>query len=160
MARSFFQPKKRYNRKSSGGGGWRRHGRKVGLDRISKGGGVGNIWGVFITLGGLGPLCQLWFCQAFLGMPDFFQNNEVPISLGRVELFCLFVACSYRWKFHCYHAVLVGYGPACPKFSKITNQYLWKGLSYFVDIAYSYLHLVRYPLKLQKYAILGCHCQA
>ena len=34
------------------------------------------------------------FGQACPGMPNFLQNNKVPISLGRVELFCLFVAFS------------------------------------------------------------------
>ena len=38
------------------------------------------------------------------------------------------------WRLQCYHVVLVGYGPACPKVSEITNhQYFWKGLSDFVD---------------------------
>ena len=38
------------------------------------------------------------------------------------------------WKLQCYHVILVGYGPECPKFSETTNhQYLWKGLSDFVD---------------------------
>ena len=40
---------------------------------------------------------------------------------------------TYIWKLQCYHAVLIGYGPA--KFSEITNgQCLWKGLSDFVDL--------------------------
>ena len=43
------------------------------------------------------------------------RNNKVAIYPGRVELFCLFVACSYM-QLHSYHVVLVGYGPACPKF--------------------------------------------
>ena len=43
------------------------------------------------------------------------------------------------FKLQCYHVVLVGYCTACPNFSEITNrQYLWKGLSDFVD----FLHLV------------------
>ena len=53
------------------------------------------------------------------------------ISLGRVELFCLFVACSYISM--CYHVILIGYGLACPTFSETTDQqYLWIGLSDFV----------------------------
>ena len=37
------------------------------------------------------------------------------------------------------HVVLAGYGLACRKFSEISNhQYLWKGLSDFVD----FLHVV------------------
>ena len=38
------------------------------------------------------------------------------------------------WKLQCYHVVLVGYGPAFPKFCEATNhQYLWKGSCDFVD---------------------------
>ena len=45
----------------------------------------------------------------------------------------------HLWKLQCSHAILCGYGPACPKFSEITNcQYLWKGFSDFVD----FLHVV------------------
>ena len=63
-------------------------------------------------------------------MPNLLQKkNKVLISLGRVELFCLFVACSYTtMEATCYHANLVGYGPTYPKFSEITNRkYFWKG---------------------------------
>ena len=46
---------------------------------------------------------------------------------------------THLWKLCCYHAILDGYGPACPKFSETTNhQYLWKGFSDFVD----FLHVV------------------
>ena len=34
------------------------------------------------------------FCQACMGMQNLFQNNKDSISVGRVELFCLFVACN------------------------------------------------------------------
>ena len=45
--------------------------------------------------------------------------------LGYFIYFLLVV--THLWKLHCYHVVLVGYGPVCPKFSKITNhQSLWK----------------------------------
>ena len=51
----------------------------------------------------------------------------------------LFHVVTHPGKLHCYHVVLVGYGPACPKFSKIKNrQYLWKEFSHFVD----FLHAV------------------
>ena len=68
-------------------------------------------------------------------MSKVLQNNKVTIFLGRVELFCLFVACSYTsWKLQCYPVVLVWYGPACPNFSEATNhQYIWKGSCDFVD---------------------------
>ena len=49
---------------------------------------------------------------------------------------------------------LDGDGPACPKFSEITNcEYLWKGLGDFVD----FLHVViciLLDIHLNKYAIL------
>ena len=48
-------------------------------------------------------------------------------------------AVTHVWKLQCYHAVLVGYGRACSKFSEITDrQYLQKGLSDFVN----FLHVV------------------
>ena len=37
----------------------------------------------------------VWFGQACPGMPNVLQNNKVPISPERFELFCLLVACSY-----------------------------------------------------------------
>ena len=37
-----------------------------------------------------------WVCSACPGMSKFLQDNKATISLGRVELFCLFAACSYR----------------------------------------------------------------
>ena len=75
--------------------------------------------------------------------------------LGRVELFCLFVACMHfqrsvitQW----YHVFLVGYGPTYPKFSEATNdQYLWKGSSDFADffqLLICILLNIHYPLKL------------
>ena len=46
---------------------------------------------------------------------------------------------THLWKLQCCHAVLGGYGPACPKFFEITNhQDLWKELSDFVY----FLHVV------------------
>ena len=73
-------------------------------------------------------------------MPNVLQNNKVPITLGTVKLFCLFVTIiTHLRKLQCYHVVLFEYGSACPKFSKITNSlYLWKALSDFVD----FLHVV------------------
>ena len=50
---------------------------------------------------------------------------------------------TYSGKLQCFHVVLVGYVPTCPKLSEITNhQYLWRGLSGFVD----FLHVVIYIL--------------
>ena len=76
-----------------------------------------------------------------------FSKITVPISLSKSQYLweglCYFVylfhVVTHIWKLQCYHVILVGYGPACPKFSEITNcQYLWKGLSDFVD----FLHAV------------------
>ena len=44
--------------------------------------------------------------------------------MGRSELL---------WKLQCYHAILGGYSPVCPKFSEINFQYLWKGFNDFID---------------------------
>ena len=68
-------------------------------------------------------------------MSKALQNNKTTISLGRVDLFCLFLhVVTQPWKLQCYHVVLVGYGLACPKFSEATNhQYLWKWSCDFVD---------------------------
>ena len=38
-------------------------------------------------------ICWVW--SGIPGQAEPSQNNKVPISLGRVELFYLFVACSY-----------------------------------------------------------------
>ena len=35
------------------------------------------------------------FGHACQGMSKILENNKATISLGRVDLFCLFVACSY-----------------------------------------------------------------
>ena len=89
-------------------------------------------------------------CWIFSGMPRVLQNNELPIFLGRVELFCLF-ACSYtsieatvllchfNWvrsgmpkvlwnnKSPISYVMFVGFGQACPRFSKITNYQISLG---------------------------------
>ena len=69
-------------------------------------------------------------------MPNFLQDSKLPIFFGKFELFCLFVASSWH-ESESYSVIMLflfGYGPACLKFSEITNrQYLWKGFSDFVD---------------------------
>ena len=56
---------------------------------------------------------------------------------------CLLHVVTYPWKWQCYHVALVGYGPAYPKFSKITNcQYPWKGLSGFVDFFHAVIWIL------------------
>ena len=68
-------------------------------------------------------------------MSKVLQNNKATICLGRVELFCLFVACSYT----AMEATVLScrfswVWSACPKFSEVTNhQFLWKGSCDFVD---------------------------
>ena len=41
--------------------------------------------------------CNIYWVWSYAcpGMMNILQDNKVPISLGRVKLFCLFVACSY-----------------------------------------------------------------
>ena len=78
-------------------------------------------------------------CWVMSGMPNALLNNKAPIFLVRLELYCLFFACSYTSMEFTVLPCLVGYVPSCPKLSEITNhQYLWKGLSDFVD----FLHVV------------------
>ena len=96
-------------------------------------------------------------------MSKVLQNNKATTCLGRVELFCLFVACStHSWKLQ---KLVLPY-----RFSWVWSgmpKVLWSNKSIFLEkvmwfcwfFASSYLHLVRYPLKLQKYAILGWHGQ-
>ena len=88
-------------------------------------------------------------------MPSLLQNNKVPISLGRIELVCFFVACSYTsmeatvlsyhfsWVWSCMPKVL--WNNKSPISLERVYWFCW-------FFACSYLHLVRYPLKL-KYAV-------
>ena len=53
---------------------------------------------------------------------------------GLSYFICLLHVVRDLWELQCYHVGLVGYGPACAKFSQtINHQYVWKGLSDFVD---------------------------
>ena len=93
------------------------------------------------------------FSQACPGMPNTLQNNKAPISLGRVELFCLFVAYSYT----SLEVTVLSY---C--FSWVWNKFpmsLERNKWFCWFFACNYLHVVRYPLKLQKHAIFGWHSQ-
>ena len=90
-------------------------------------------------------------------MPNVLQN-KLPISLGKVELFCLFAAWSYTSRksivLSCYFSWV------CSSMPKV----LWNNKSpislervewfcwFFVC---SYLRLVGYPLRLPKFAIFG-----
>ena len=66
-------------------------------------------------------------------------NLVFLISQRTFGLFNFLHVVTHLWKLQCYHVVLVGYGPLCPNFSKITNhQSLWKRYSDLVD----FLHLV------------------
>ena len=89
-------------------------------------------------------------------MQNLLQNNYVPVSSGRLRIILvnLLDVVTYPWKLHCYHVVLVGYGPVFPKFSEITNwQYLWKGLSDFVG----FLHVVICILLISLEATIICY---
>ena len=89
-------------------------------------------------------------------MSKVLQNNKATISLGRVELFCLFVTCSYTSMEAtvlscCFSWVWSGmlkviWSNKSPISLERVEWFCW-------FFASSYLHLVRYPLKLQNYAI-------
>ena len=76
------------------------------------------------------------------------QNNKAPISPGRVEFFCLFVACRYIYmevavlscRFNWVWSCKVLWNNKWPMSLERVERFCW---------------FVRYPLKLQKYAILG-----
>ena len=58
---------------------------------------------------------------------------------GWVSFVYLLHVVTHLWRLQCYHAILFWYGPACPKFSEITNHpYLWKGFSDFAE----FIHVV------------------
>ena len=109
------------------------------------------------TIWGINHVIFAGFGQVFPGIPNAIQNNKMPIFLGRVELFCSFVVCSYSSM----GAIVLS---CC--FSWVWSsmpKVLWNNkLPISLErvkwvccfFACSYLHLVRYPLKLQKYAIL------
>ena len=66
----------------------------------------------------------------------YFLKLSVGNGFWNIDLLLLDVV-THPGKLECYHVVLVGYSPACPKFSEIINgQYLWRGLSDFVDFLY------------------------
>ena len=81
-----------------------------------------------------------WVCQACLGMLNLFQITKYQyLQKGLSYFVCLLCVVTHLWKIQCYHAILFGYDPACPKFSEITNcQYVCIGFSDFVD----FLHVV------------------
>ena len=81
------------------------------------------------------PQALVKSCNICLDISKVLQNSKATISLGRVEVFCLFIASSYTsMETTVYYVVLLGYGLECWNFSETTNhQYLWKGLSHFVD---------------------------
>ena len=79
------------------------------------------------------------------------QNNKLPISLGKVELFCLFVACSYTFREATVFSCCFGW--VCSNMPKV----IWNNKSpislervewFCWFFACSYLHLVGHPLKL------------
>ena len=73
----------------------------------------------------LATSCNIYWVWS--GMSNLLLNNKVHYLWEGMSYFVyLLNAGTHLWKLQCYHATLVGYGPACPKFSEITNwQYLW-----------------------------------
>ena len=63
------------------------------------------------------PTCPM-FC--------IITNCQYP-EKGLSNFFYLLHAVTHPWKLQCYHVVLVGYGLACPKFSKIIIDIGGKG---------------------------------
>ena len=94
-------------------------------------------------------------CWVWSSMLNLLQNNKVPISWRRVELFCLFTAfsyismdatvlpCHFSWVWSC----KVLWNNKSPVSLGRAKWFCW-------FFACSYLYLLRYLLKLQKYAIL------
>ena len=62
---------------------------------------------------------------------------------------------THPWKLQCCHVVLVGYGPACPKFSEIKSPTSLERVKCCWFFVCSYLYHVRYPLKLKKICYFG-----
>ena len=117
-----------------------------------------------ISMEALVKSCNIcWVWSGMLGISKVLQNNKATKSLGRVELFCLFVACSYTpqeatvlsWCFSWvwFSMPKVFWSNKSPISLERVKWFCW-------FFASSYLCLGRYPLKLQKYAILGWHRQA
>ena len=66
--------------------------------------------------------------------PRFPKIKQQYLREGLSYFVYLLHVVTHQWKLQCYHVVLVGYAPACPKLSETTNhQYLWKRSSDFVD---------------------------
>ena len=95
-------------------------------------------------------------------MPNVFGNNEAPTSPERVELFCIFVACSYTSMettvLSCSFSWIWSDMPKVLQNNKspISLEKVWWLCWFF---AFSYLHVARYKIKLQKYAIFGWYCR-
>ena len=79
-------------------------------------------------------------CWVWSGMLSVLQITNCQYLWKRLSFFVyLLHVVTHPGKLQCYHVILVGNDPACPKFSEIKNhQYLRKGLSDFVD----FLHVV------------------
>ena len=68
-------------------------------------------------------------------MPNVLQNNKLPIALGKVELFSLFVGCSYTsWEATVLSCCFIWVCSSMPKVLwNNKSQYLWRWLSDSVD---------------------------
>ena len=68
------------------------------------------------------------------GHVQVLQKDKATISLERAYFAYFLHVVSHPCKLQSYYVILVGYRPACSKFSKATNQqYLRKGSLDFVD---------------------------
>ena len=84
------------------------------------------------------------------------QNNKAPVSMGMVEVFCLFVACScWSKEATALSCCFSWVWSSMPKVLWNISGKGWKVEWFCRFFGCSYLHLVRYLLKLQKYAIFG-----
>ena len=97
------------------------------------------------------------FGQACPGMSKVL-HNKAAMSVGRIELFVARIyasmeatslLCCFSWVWPGMPKVLCN--DKAPIFLERVEWFCW-------FFASSYLHLVRYPLKLQKYTTLAWHC--
>ena len=91
-------------------------------------------------------------------MSKVLQNNKTTASQVRIELFCFFVACGYTSMeatvLSCRFS-WVWYGMPKVLWSNKSPVSLEKVVWFYWFFASSYLHLVGYPLKLQKICCFG-----
>ena len=85
----------------------------------------------------LGVARYAWAC------PTFSKITKCQYLQKRLSYFVyLLHVVTHPQKLQHYNAALVRYGPAQPKFSKMTNQYLVKGLTNFVDFSLIVIYIL------------------